>query len=111
MENLEFQKHVLERIQKLEKKSFDGTFEENYGSAKEEAKAISTGKTPEHFIGQRTRESALQRLISFGQNYDEGRIGDLHGNDITKYQREKAICQMLLKKYNITEDEVKHGFQ
>lgn len=100
------EKEFLERIQKLEKKSFDGTMEQNYGSAKEEAKAITDGDEPNHFIGERTRKSAIQRVKSFGQNYDEGSINNLHGVELQKYQREKAICKMLVDKFNITENEV-----
>lgn len=35
MEPNQFQKHVIERLQKLEGETFEGTFEENYGSARE----------------------------------------------------------------------------
>lgn len=105
MENLEFQEHILKRIQKLEKKDFGATFEENYTS-RQQAENISSGKTEGKFIGERTRESALQRVKSFGQNYDDGAIASLYGEEIVKFQKEKAIVQMLLKKYNIQEKEL-----
>jgi hypothetical protein len=107
MENIQFQKHILERVQKLEEKSFGGTQEQKYGSAREEAKAITDGKAPAHFIGDRTRESALQRVKSFEQNYDTGSVNALHGAEIQKYEREKTICKMLIDKYDISKDEVK----
>ena len=107
MENQEFQTHILERIQKLERQSFGGSFEQNYDSAREQAKAISDGDAKEHFIGKKTRESAIQRVKSFGQNYDEGAVKNLHGNEVIQYRREQAICKMLITKYKLTEDEVK----
>jgi hypothetical protein len=107
MENIQFQKHILERIQKLEKKSFGATQEQNYSSAREEAKAITDGKAPAHFIGERTRESALQRVKSFEQNYDTGSVKNLHGDELVQYHKEQAICKMLIDKYNISRDEVK----
>ena len=42
MENQEFQKHILERIQKLEDESFGATFEQNYqGTPREQSKDIT----------------------------------------------------------------------
>lgn len=106
MENQEFQKHILTRIQKLEEKSFGATFEEKY-SPREQAEKISDEQSQEHFIGTRTRESALQRVIAFGENYDDGAINSLHGNEIIKFHKEKATVEMLIAKYNIREDETK----
>jgi len=101
MEPNEFQAHVIERLQKLEAKTFKGTFEENYGSAREEAEAISKGNAQDHFIGERTKESAEQRIKAFYQNYDKGAIESLYGDELNQYQKEKKIVQMLADKYNL----------
>lgn len=76
MEPAEFQKHILERVQKLESETFKGTFEENYGSPREQAKAISDGETSEHHIGEKSPEVLQQELNSHIQNFRETMTDD-----------------------------------
>lgn len=76
MEPIEFQKHILARVQKLESETFEGTFEENYGSPREQAKAISDGETSEHHIGEKSPEVLKQELESHIQNFRETMTND-----------------------------------
>lgn len=70
MENDEFQKHILSRIQKLEEKTFEGTYEQNY-SPREQAKRITDGFTDAHHIGKKSKQVLKQELDSHMQNYQE----------------------------------------
>jgi len=103
MEQEQFQKHILERIQKIEEKTFGATFEENYKplSARQESKEISDHESPNHFIGERTKESAIQRVKSFYQNYDEGSINSLYGAELDQFKKEAKTVQMLVSKYHL----------
>jgi len=101
MEPNEFQAHVIKRLQKLEAETFKGTFEENYGSAREEAEAISKGNAPNHFIGERTKESAEQRIRAFYQNYDRGSVNSLYGDELDQYKKEGKIVEMLINRYDL----------
>ena len=76
-------------------------------SARQQAESISDGESENYFIGKRTRESAIQRVKSFEQNYDEGAVKNLYGAEISKYEKEKAICDILVERYNIVNQELK----
>lgn len=93
-------KEVLQRLQKLETKTFGGTLEEHYKSPREQAENISEN-SKNHFNGERTTESAIQRVKSFYQNYDKGSVDSLHGHELTQYHKETAIVEMLVKKYHL----------
>lgn len=101
MEPNEFQRHVLKRLQKLERDSFDGTFEEHYGSPREIAEAISKHETENRFNGERTKESAEQRIKSFYQNYDKNSVNSLHGDELEKYEKDAKIVELLINKYDL----------
>jgi len=103
MEQEQFQKHMLKRIQKLEEKTFGATYDENYKtlSARQKSQEISSGESTNHFIGERTEESARQRIASFYQNYDKGSVYSLYGDELVQYNKEKAIIEMLVKKYHL----------
>jgi len=103
MEQEEFQKHILERVKKIERETFGYTFEENYKpiSAREESEQISRGESPNHFIGERTEESAIQRVKSFYQNYDEVSVHSLFGDELDQYKKEAQIVEMLISKYKL----------
>jgi len=103
MDPNKFQKYVIERLQVIESKVFGGTREEHYGSARELAEAISKGETENRFNGERTLESAKQRIKAFYQNYDEGAIRSLYGDEKTQYEKELSIVTMLSQKYKLQE--------
>ncbi len=87
MENQEFQNHILKRIQKLEAKTFDGTFEQNYKpTPREQAKSISEGDTKEHHIGRKSPEVLQQELNSHVQSYRETFTDDEEKEWIRKKQ-------------------------
>ena len=71
MEPEQFQRETIERLQKLERKSFGGTKEEHYGTYREQAKAISDGKTKPHHIGPKTPQILQQELNSHIQSERE----------------------------------------
>ena len=97
----ENEKEFLNRLQKLESKTFDGTFEQNYeGSPREQAERISENGQ-NHFLGNRTKESASQRITAFYQNYDKDSVNSLHGAEFIQYQREVMVVEMLVKKYHL----------
>ncbi|MCJ8305663.1 MAG: hypothetical protein HRU07_01275 [Nitrosopumilus sp.] len=91
MESEEFQKHILARVEKLERNE----------SAREQAEKISNGESENHFNGERTLESATQRVKAFYQNYDEGSVGSLYGSEIDSYHKEAKIIEMLIEKYSL----------
>jgi len=96
------EKEFLERIQKLESKAFDGTYEENYkGSPREQAESISNDDEKPHHLGEHTEETAKQRITSFYQNYDKNSKNSLHGNELLKYHNEARIIEHLVQKYHL----------
>lgn len=100
MEPEQFQKESLERLQKLEKKVFGGSKEEKYETPRETAENISDGGE-NHFNGERTNESAIQRVTAFYQNYDKGSVNSLHGEEFIQYGIEARIVEMLIGKYHL----------
>jgi len=70
MENQEFQKHIIERLQKLEEKTFDSTYEQNY-SPRVQAERITDEKADTHHIGKKSLLVLKQELDSHIQNYAE----------------------------------------
>lgn len=72
MENQEFQKQTAERLAKLEKQAFDGTYEENYQnlSARQQSKNISDGGK-EYHIGKKSKQVLQQEINAHVQGYRE----------------------------------------
>ncbi len=100
------EKEILDRIQKLESAQFGGTKEENYSSLREVSKSISKGEAQNQFLGKRTRQSAIQRIKSFDQNYDDDSIRNLYGDELKEYEKELRIKQVLIERYGITKEDL-----
>lgn len=66
---------------------------------REEAEKISNGTNP-HFIGERGEQAALQKIQSFNQNYDEGAVNSLYGQEIQEYLEDLRTVNVLTKKFN-----------
>lgn len=102
MESEQFQKQTNDRLDKLEKKNFDGTFLENYKkiSAREHAEHHEKDDKT-HFLGVRTYESAFQKIESFKNNHDQGSVDMLNDADKKTYKKELNLVNQLAKKWNM----------
>jgi len=91
MENQEFQKHIISRLQKLEEETFDGTYEQNY-SSRQQAERITDGITDAHHIGKKSKEVLKQELNSHIQNY-----GNFRSKDEEKewYRKKQSLIDQL----------------
>lgn len=98
MESEQFQKQTNDRLDKLERESFDGTFLENYQKLSAREHAEHHGEDNDnHFLGVRNLDSAKQRIESFTNHYDEGTVKNLHGNEIQAYEKDLNLVNQLAR--------------
>lgn len=101
MENQEFQKHVLSRLQKLEEKTFGGTFEQHYKATPREHAEHHEQDGKHHFIGDFNKDSATQKVKSFFEQYDKGSVNSLYGKELEIYHEQNELVQGLVNKFHL----------
>lgn len=73
----------------------------NFIDGRKEAAKISNGHAEPNFIGERSREAALQKIKSHQENYDQGAVNSLHGLELNKYLKELQVVNAEAAKHKL----------
>lgn len=101
MEPEQFQRETKEQLEKLQRKVFGATKDENYGETPREHAEHHSEDNESHFLGIRNQDSAKQKIESFKNQYDESSVKNLHGDEIQEYEKELNVVNKLARFWNL----------
>lgn len=101
MEPEQFQRETKEQLEKLQRKVFGATKDENYGETPREHAEHHEEDNERHFLGVRNLDSAKQKIESFKNQYDEGAVKSLYGDQIQEYEKDLNLVNQLARIWSL----------